>query len=132
MLKKCQGGKIINGGYWFFNQLLQCNTLHDIERCREKHEQNIPAHALGYLARVDNNAQYPGARCEGGDDVFMYGRTASSGNESMNRANMHARKRYRVDLVVATMIMKKASGNTIREQEGGCMGDTGHYPDKKG
>ncbi len=74
-----------------FNQLVQCNTQNDIERCREKHEQRVPAHALEYLARVDDVAQYPGAHCDMGDDKYMYGTTASSGNESMNRANMRAR-----------------------------------------
>ncbi len=54
-------------------------------------------------------------------------RTASSGYESMNRANMRARERYGVDLVD-----DEASGNVIQEQEGGCMDDTGYYPDKKG
>ena len=100
-----------------FNQLVQCNTLHDIERCREKYEHQVPAHALGYLARVNDNAQYPGARCDEGDDVYMYGRTASSGNESMNRANMRARERYGVDLVVATMIMMKLAATRFENKK---------------
>ena len=116
VLKKCQGGKKTYGGYWFFNQLLQCNTLNDINRCREKYEDRVPAHALGYLARVPDIGQYPGARCDMGDNVYMYGRTASSGNESMNRANMRARERYGVDLVVATMIMMKLAAKRFNNK----------------
>jgi hypothetical protein len=71
----------------------------------------VPAHALGYLAQAGDIAQYPGACCDMGENVFMYGRTASSGNESMNRANMHAKECYGVDLVVATMIMMKLKAN---------------------
>ncbi len=99
------------GGYWFFNQLLQCNTMDDIHRCRDKNEHRVPAHALGYLAQVGDTAQYPGACCDMGENVFMYGWMAQSGNELMNHANMHARERYGVDLVVATMIMMKLEAN---------------------
>ena len=100
-----------------FNQLLQCNTLNEIERFREKHGHKLPTHALGYLARVNNVAQYPGARCGMGDDVCMYGRTASSGNESMNRANKCARERYGVDLIVASMIMIKLAATRFENKK---------------
>ncbi len=106
VLKQCKGGNKINGGYWFFNQLLRCNTQDEINKVREEHEQNVPAQVLQYLARgVLDTSQYPGARCDMGKNIYMYGRTASSGNESMNNANKRARERYGVDVVVATMIL---------------------------
>ena len=77
VLKQCKGGKKINGGYWFFNQLLRCNTQDEINAVREEHEQNVPAHVLQYLARgVLDTSQYPGARCDMGTNIYMYGRTA--------------------------------------------------------
>ncbi len=106
MLKKCQGGKKVNG-YWYFNQMLQCFTVNGIVNCHVENEQNVPAHALEYLARVNDTLLYPGAWCAMGDNVYMYGRMASSGNESMNNANKAARARYGVDAVVATMILLK-------------------------
>lgn len=85
--------------------MLHCYTADDVARCREEYEASVPGHALEYLARVEDSAQYPGVRCEMGENMYMYRRTASSGNESMNRANKMAHEQYGVDAVVATMIL---------------------------
>ncbi len=60
---------------------------------------------LEYLARVADMEQYPGAHCDMSDNVYIYGRTTSSGNESMNNANKNAQEQYGVDVIVATMIL---------------------------
>ena len=52
-----------------------------------------------------------------GDNVYMYGRTASSGNESMNNANKAARARYGVDAVVATMILLKLAATRYKNKK---------------
>ena len=105
-MKKCKGGKQVNSGYWFFNKMLQCYTLEDIAICRTTNV-NVADHVLEYLSHVNDTSQYPASRCAMGENVIMYGRSASSGNESMNRANMRARERHGVDLVVATMLLLK-------------------------
>ena len=69
----------MNGGWWVFNQLVNCNSTEEMNKCHEENEANVPAHALQYLARGKDSAQYPGARCDMGQDVYMYGRSASSG-----------------------------------------------------
>ncbi len=88
--------------------MLQCFTVNNIKKCHEENaEQNVPAHALEYLARVEDS-QYPGVRCASmSDNVYMYGRTALSENESMNNANKQACDSYGVDAVVARMILLK-------------------------
>ena len=37
--------------------------------------------------------------------IYIYGRTASAGNESMNRANQRAREQTAVDVINATMLL---------------------------
>ncbi len=52
------------------------------------------------------------------EDIVMYGRSASSGNESMNRANNRARQRIAIDLVNVTMVLLKLeSGRFARKKE---------------
>ena len=53
-----------------------------------------------------------------GEDIVMYGRSASSGNESMNHANICARQHIAINLVNATMVLLKLeSGQFARKKE---------------
>ena len=58
-----------------------------------------------YLNNLPDTSQYPAARCEMSETACMYGRSASSGLESMNRANMRAREKSAVDIVNATLLL---------------------------
>ncbi len=49
--------------------------------------------------------RHPAARCAMGNNVFLYNHQASSGVESMNRANQPARDRAAVDVVNATILL---------------------------
>ena len=60
---------------------------------------------LGYLYLVNDNQQYPAARCAMGDNVVMYQRSASSVTESMNRMNMAAREKMAVDPINALSLI---------------------------
>ena len=132
MLKPCQGRKKFKSGYWFFTKLLQCNSMQEINKFFEKWEASVPDHALEYLSRVNNTSQYPGARCKMGEDVYMYGLTASSGNELMNNANQRAMEHHRVDLVVATMILMDLASVRYKKLEEGCLDGQGHKPNVQG
>jgi hypothetical protein len=72
-----------------------------------------PAH-IAYLDSLLDSQQFPAFRCHKSKDdfpdVYMYGKTASSGMESMNRANDDVRKRTAVDLLNAAIIMLKKEG----------------------
>ena len=117
VMKKCQGGKWVNSSYRFFNQMLQCYTLEDIAKCRADNENDVANHALEYLSQVNNTLQCPVSHCAMGENVIMYGRLASSGNESMNRANMRARERYGVDIVVETMLLLKLASRRYENKK---------------
>jgi hypothetical protein len=54
---------------------------------------------------VPDVEQYPAARCAMSSNVFMYGRSSSSGVEAMNAANREMRERTSVCLVNATMLL---------------------------
>ena len=73
-----------------------------------------PAHAA-YLESLQDDQQFPGARCnkshENTPDVYMYGLTASSGVESMNRANDDAKGKNAVDPLNAALIIIKKEGH---------------------
>ena len=63
--------------------------------------------SLKYLTKLDDNKQYPAARCAMGDNVCMYSKSASSGVESMNRANSVAKDRTAVDVLNAMILLIK-------------------------
>ncbi len=98
-------GKKVNLGWWYFNQLVNCNTLEEIEVQREKHLAKIATKTLRYINNVHDTAQYPAARCGMSSNIYMYGQSASSGNESMNQANQRARERMAINVVNATMVL---------------------------
>ena len=58
-----------------------------------------------YLNDLPDTAQYPAARCDMIETACVYGQSASSGLESMNRANMRAREKSAVDIVNATLLL---------------------------
>ena len=58
-----------------------------------------------YLTKIPNEAQYPAAFCSMGDNICMCSLSASLGIESMNRANMDARKATAVDMLNVTMLL---------------------------
>jgi hypothetical protein len=59
----------------------------------------MTAQQMKYLNSVPYAAQYPAARCAMGGNVVLYDHEASSGVESMNRANKPARERAAADVV---------------------------------
>ena len=93
----CGGGKKNYSGWWYFNQLLQCCTPEEIEIQRKRHLGKIGAKALTNTNKLDDTAQNPAARCAMAGNIYMFGRTTSARNESMNRANQRAREQTAVD-----------------------------------
>ena len=66
---------------------------------------HISTKVLTYINKLLDTAQYPASCCAMGESICMYGRLASSENESMNRAYKHAHKCVVIDLVNATMVL---------------------------
>lgn len=70
-----------------FNVLSNCKTDKAIKVKGDTYYHGMSANERNYLLKLPDAVQYPAARCAMGQDVYMYGRSASSGVESMNRAN---------------------------------------------
>jgi hypothetical protein len=73
-----------------------------------------PAH-VAYLELLPDDHQFPAARCNklhsNMPDIYMYEKTASSGIESMNRANDEARGKNAVDPLNAALVILKKEGH---------------------
>jgi hypothetical protein len=78
--------------------------VEEIEVQHKKHLSKIATKTLCYINNVHDTAQYPAARCGMSSNIYMYGRSASSGNKSMNRANQCAQERTAINVVNATMV----------------------------
>ena len=63
-----------------------------------------------YLTKIPDTKQYAAVRCAMSQDVCMYGKSASSGVESINRANKLVREKTAVDILNASILLLKMEG----------------------
>jgi hypothetical protein len=68
-----------------------------------------------YLFNISDEMQFPAARCAQGNSVCMYGKSASSGVESLNRANENIPQRTAVDILNAALILLKKESTRYEE-----------------
>ena len=68
-----------------------------------------------YLTKIPDEKQYPAARCAMAQDICMYGKSASSGAESMNRANKIVREKTAVDMLNAAILLLQMEGNRFHQ-----------------
>lgn len=98
--KYCKGGKKAYSGSWLYDKLLNARTKEEVERTKMTCATSMSDKTLKYINSLQDEEQFPGARCsQDPENVFMYGRTASSSVESMNHANKPARDRTAVDVM---------------------------------
>jgi hypothetical protein len=91
---------------WMFNVLSNCKTHRAIKMKGDTYFHGMTAIERNYLRKLPDSVQYPAACCAMGADVCMYGRSASSGVESMNRANKkEVRNHTAVDALNGAMRM---------------------------
>jgi hypothetical protein len=106
IIKTCGGSVSMPGNaLWTYNLLVRCKTLAAINHHSEQQLPGLFPTNHHYLSKLPNEVQYPAARCAMGEEVFMYGLSASSGSESMNRANMPVRSVPAVDALNASILM---------------------------
>jgi hypothetical protein len=79
-------------------------------------KQIFGAHeACSYLELLQDDHQFPAARCnksnDDATDIYMYGKTTSSGVESMNQANNEARAKNAADPLNAAFVILKKEGH---------------------
>jgi hypothetical protein len=89
IMKKCSGG---NGqrplfALWMFNLLTGCKSVASLSAKRKKYKDKMFPTDRHYLLNIAEEMQFPAIRCAQGKSVCMYGKSASSGAEEMNRAN---------------------------------------------
>jgi hypothetical protein len=92
---------------WMYNILLKCNSPGSIQFLRLKYEHQMTQAHFKYLNSITDEQQFPAARCAMAEMVCMYGKTASSGVEAMNRANDSIRRRTAVDILNAALLLIK-------------------------
>ncbi len=108
--KIVRGGNVKYSCLWLFNKLVNASTKAEIEHIQCKTASYMDEKATKYLAALNDDQQYPGARCDTSRrNVFMYQCSASSAVESMNRANQSARARTAVDPVCSTTVLMAMS-----------------------
>jgi hypothetical protein len=83
----------------------QLNTLLD----------NMHSTDCNYLTELQNKEHYPTAHQSMGDDVYMYYLSVSSGNESMNRANMSVRRAAAVDVLIASIQLSRLESKNYEQ-----------------
>ena len=105
IMKHCRGGTQVYKALWMFNQLVGASTMAALNNKRDRCYPNMAESDRQYLDSVPDVEQYPAARCAMSPNIYMYGRSSSSGAESMNAANRAMRERSSVCLVNATMLL---------------------------
>jgi hypothetical protein len=113
----CGGGrdKTQYSALWMYNKLMRCCSLAKIKYMRTMNVKHMSAKNLQYLNSIDDEEQYPRARCAiGGKGIYMYQRSASSAVESMNAANKEMRACTAVDALNATLLLIRLECNRFQ------------------
>ena len=109
ILKNCGGGKgkIPYSALWVYNMLTSCHNMDALESMKQKYYPHMHPTDAYYLQKLGDEVQYPAARCAVNNTICMYGKSASSGVESMNNANQIARQKTAVDVLNAVILLLK-------------------------
>jgi hypothetical protein len=94
-----------------YNKLMKCKNVEQLEYNKEKHFVNMTDKDINYLNSLDDESQYPVARCAMDLYVYLYFRSSSGTAESMNKANKEMRARTAVDLLNACILLIKLEVN---------------------
>jgi hypothetical protein len=62
---------------WRFNKLIQMTNYEELIEARNACTDDMDDEDKNYLLYVDDDQQYPAARCAMGETIIMYGRTSS-------------------------------------------------------
>jgi hypothetical protein len=112
IIKKTGGGKGTTPltALWMFNLLSGCNSVAQLATNQQKYYPQMHPTDYYYLTKLDDKCQYAAARCAMGKKVCMYSKSASSGVESMNKANLAARQSTGIDIINAMILILKLEG----------------------
>jgi hypothetical protein len=102
-----------------YNKLIECRTVEQIQAAKDTFFPHMDHKDIVYLNKLADTSQYPAARCNMRDDVYMYHRQASGPVEveSMHAANFSIRQRTSVDLNNAMMLLIELECKRCRKQQ---------------
>jgi len=100
-----KSGNKVYSALWVYNRLLQCRSVAQLEREKEKTFPLMNRTDLQYLNSLSDESQYPAARCAKAPGVYMYHRTSLAVVESMNAANREMRAKTAVDPLNACILL---------------------------
>jgi hypothetical protein len=91
-----------------YNLLSGCNSLeHLLEYNKQKFYPDMHPTNLHYFTKLPDKVQYAAARCGMDPTICMYGKSAPSGAESLNRENNLARQKAVVDILNVVILLIK-------------------------
>jgi hypothetical protein len=93
-----------------YNLLSSFNSVKQLENNKAKYYNKMYPADHHYLTKLPDRSQYPAARCAMGNNLCMYSKSASSGVESMKKANQLAPQRTAVDILNAVILLIKLEG----------------------
>ncbi len=90
-----------------YNLLMGCKSVASLSATRKQYKEKMYPTDHHYVFNIAEEMQFPASRCAQGNSICMYGKSASSGVESMNRANEDIRQKTAVEIFNATLILLK-------------------------
>jgi hypothetical protein len=112
------------------NLLIGCKSVASLLATRKKYEERMHPIDHHYLFNIADEMQFPATRCAQGNSVCMYGKTASSGVEYMNRANEDIRQRMAVDILNTALILLKKESTRYEKARNQAWNHTQHLTPK--
>ena len=96
---------------WLFCRLSACSNMRQMKAEKAAYLDQLHPTNRHYLTKIQDEKQYPAAQCAMAQDICMYGKSASLGVESMNRAIKIVREKTAVDILNAAILLLQMEGN---------------------
>ncbi len=78
MMKTLRTGKVKvkYSALWMYNKLIGCRTVEQIQATKDTCFQHMDRKYIAHLNKLTDTSQYPAARCNMCNDVYMHHRQA--------------------------------------------------------
>jgi hypothetical protein len=115
--KACGGGKSVKPltALWLYNKLAERSNMQEINTKTVKFLHQLHERDRHFLTKIPNEKQFAAAHCAMRPDICMYGRSASSGVEAMNRANKLVREKSAINILNAAILLLKSEGERYHQ-----------------
>ncbi len=119
IMKKWAGGSGQRplSAIWMYNLLIGCKSVASLSATRKTYKEKMYPTDRHYLFNIAKEMQFPAASCAQGNSICMYGKSASSSVEAMNRANKDIYQKTAVDILNATLILLKKESTRYDKQQ---------------